>query len=100
MLTCLQTGSFLFLTYLCLRLSGLYSGARPVFIAGFPAGSPDFAVLKGQALGEMQERDRAHYLAYLDAQAAFERMKNQIEGDGVEPTATGATIAEKNGGSE
>jgi hypothetical protein len=53
-----------------------------VVIAGFPARSPDFAALQGQALGEMQERDRAHYLAYLAAQAQSQRMKKQLEGDG------------------
>jgi len=65
-------------------------------VAGFPARSEQFAGLERQAVEKLRERDRYYYLAYLDAQAAFEAIKKQIKGDGAEPTATGAKIAERN----
>lgn len=65
----------------------------------FPASSPEFAKLERQAIG-ISRSSPAHYLAYLDAQAAFEGMKKHLKGDGAESTATEATIAKENGGSE
>jgi hypothetical protein len=70
-------------------------------LVGFPAVTLDFAVLQGRALREMQERDRAHYLAYLRTQSEFERLRKaigmEIEGNGSErPTALSSIIAEKN----
>jgi hypothetical protein len=65
-------------------------------LAGFPAKSPEFTVLQGKALGEMQERERAHIMAYMDAERVRSEIAEKILGDGAEPTATGATIAERN----
>jgi hypothetical protein len=73
---------------------------RMLEMAGFPAPSPQFDDLERVAIGMLKERDREAYLNYLNAQSTFERMRKAIgiviEGDGAEPTATGATIAEKN----
>jgi hypothetical protein len=65
-------------------------------LTGFPARSEEFAELERRVIEKIGERARAYYLAYLDAHARFERMKKQLESDGAEPTATGATIAERN----
>jgi hypothetical protein len=70
------------------------------FIAGFSARSQEFADLVQHATEKLRERDRYYYLAYLDVQAHFERMKKHIEGDSAEPTATGMKIAEANGRDE
>jgi hypothetical protein len=73
---------------------------RMLEMAGFPAPSPQFDDLERVAIGMLEERERETYLAYLRTESEFKQLSMQIgmaiEGDGTEPTATGA----KENGSE